>query len=474
MRWVLVLLVAFGALVLSGAALAAPPGNDGFSDATAISALPFSDTVDLTEATFEAGEPPGCYYSPNKSVWYSFTPADDMIVEVTTPNSSYDRSVVVFRDTGGGITGLEHISCAYPWSNAVARVRAGETYYIQAAYQWSSGDLNLEVAQIPPPPNDDFADASAVGSVPFSDSQTALAATVEPGEPTPSCGPTTENSFWYAFTAPADGSYTVHTSGGFTTIAFFRGSSLGDLTEIDCATYGNTSRSVHSAEGEITYVRISDAYGGSNGPVTVSLDVAPSPVADFWYWPSDPSRFDTVSFNASSYDPGGNPIVEQVFEFGDGTSASGCCVQHAYGKDGSYTVRVTATTSDGRSATAEKVLQVRTHDVAIAKLTVPQTANAGQTRSIVIGLTNAAYAENVQVVLYRSVVGGGFEQVGSLTQPVPVRGPNRTTSFSILYTFTPADAAVGKVTFKAVATILGARDALPADNEAVALPTVVR
>jgi hypothetical protein len=41
------------------------------------------------------------------------------------------------------------------------------------------------------------------------------------------------------------------------------------------------------------------------------------------------------------------------------------------------------------------------------------------------------------------------------------------------YTFTSADAALGTLTFKAVATIIGAPDAIPADNTASAPPTRV-
>ena len=54
-----------------------------------------------------------------------------------------------------------------------------------------------------------------------------------------------------------------------------------------------------------------------------------------------------------------------------------------------------------------------------------------------------------------------------------VRARWQRTSFTFSYTFRAEDQAAGKVTFKAVATISGARDALPADNEVVALPTRV-
>ena len=81
-----------------------------------------------------------------------------------------------------------------------------------------------------------------------------------------------------------------------------------------------------------------------------------------------------------------------------------------------------------------------------------------------MALKNTRYGESVTIVFYRSRVGGGgWDQVGSQTQSVPARS-RKTTTFSALYTFTADDKAVGKVTFKAVAMINGARDALPADN----------
>jgi hypothetical protein len=64
--------------------------------------------------------------------------------------------------------------------------------------------------------------------------------------------------------------------------------------------------------------------------------------------------------------------------------------------------------------------------------------------------------------------------IGSRTVAVPAAHGGRTTQFDFQYTFTAADGDTGKVTFKAFATILGARDALPADNAAIAAPTTVK
>jgi hypothetical protein len=108
--------------------------------------------------------------------------------------------------------------------------------------------------------------------------------------------------------------------------------------------------------------------------------------------------------------------------------------------------------------------------VAITRLSAPTTAKSGQTRPIEVNVNNRRYPETVEVQLFKSVP-GGLELVGVLTQSVLKRATTQTTDFSFSYTFTTADTSLGKVTFQAVATIIGARDALPADNTAIAVPT---
>jgi hypothetical protein len=48
------------------------------------------------------------------------------------------------------------------------------------------------------------------------------------------------------------------------------------------------------------------------------------------------------------------------------------------------------------------------------------------------------------------------------------------TDVTFSYTFTKADAAMKKVTFRVVVSVLDNRDALPGDNEVIALPTSVK
>jgi PKD repeat protein len=203
----------------------------------------------------------------------------------------------------------------------------------------------------------------------------------------------------------------------------------------------------------------------------VKAAVTPWPVMDFWNYPYDPSTYDWISFGLYDETP-----TEWTchWDFGDGSTFDQCWVNSVkrFNADGDYTVSVQVTNGEGERSSFSKVISVRTHDVAIAKFTVPQSARVNQTRQLVVSVNNRRYPENVQVELYK-ITPNGDVWVGTLKQLVPVRPSNRTTPFSFNYTFTAEDALNGKVTFHAMAFILDAREAWPADNEIISLPTRV-
>lgn len=194
------------------------------------------------------------------------------------------------------------------------------------------------------------------------------------------------------------------------------------------------------------------------------------PPGGFWNDPSDPSIFDVVAFGLDGYAP---PEWECVWDFGDGTTKNTQCwdVQYKqYNADGDYTVNVLVTNEYGDTVSLSRVVSVRTHDVAITKFTVPQSARAGQTRQLTVYVRNTRYPENVQIELYKN----DFIWVGTLIQDVPPRSANRTTAFNFSYTFTAEDARIGKVTFRAMAFILNnGGDDWQVDNDVIALPTRV-
>jgi hypothetical protein len=327
------------------------------------------------------------------------------------------------------------------------------------------------------PANDNFSGAAAIGALPFSDVTNLASASIEPGEPVPSCaiyyGPVS-NTTWYAFTSAQ--SQTVTARIGYAQIsaavAAYTGGGVSSLTSTGCGVFGNTV-TFRANAGTTYYFQVGGLFGQS-GQVEFRLELTPPPTASFFEYPYDPSIFDDVQFYDNSYDPGGLGIQSRQWNFGDGASVttSSYSASHRYGGDGSYTVQLTVTTPDGRTGSTSQTIVVRTHDVAITKFTVPSAASSGQTRQISVGVNSKRNPETVEVQLFKSVP-GGYQLVGSLTQAVPVRPSNRTTDFNFSYTFTSVDAQIGKVTFRAVANVSGARDALPADNEAVAAPTKV-
>ncbi len=328
----------------------------------------------------------------------------------------------------------------------------------------------------PPPTNDDFADATPVTDLPYSETTTTNGATRETNEPFATCGfGSTTGTLWWAFTPSETQTVSARASAQFfsTYTAVYTGTSLSNLSQIACENFSDLTSFVAEV-GQTYFLQVGSVFGDS-GTLQFQIDVAPPPTASFGFFPSDASKFDLVQFFDNSFDPADIGIETQSWDFGDGASDTGCCPEHRYAQDGEYTVVLTVTTFDGRSASTSLVVSIETHDVAITKFSVPNSTQAGQTRSISVGVNSRLHTEQVQVVLYRSQPGpfGDFVEVGRLTQTTPVRSGNRTTSFPFAYTFTADDAAVGKVTFRATATILDERDALPADNEAISAPTKV-
>lgn len=483
MRRLIIMLAAGLSLATTGypaVAQAATAPNDSFASATVISSLPYSTTEDTSQATSDPSDPSGC--SSNGSIWFSFTPTSDMRVEADTFGSSYDTVLSAWTGTQGA---LNLLACNNDFSGAQSKITfaaaAGTTYYFMAAQCCGDGgngggSLQFSVSQVIPPGNDDFANATSIGALPFSDTQDLSTATAELAEPSPGCFGTS-NTVWYALTAGTTGSVTATADQYGVGIAAYTGNSLASLSRVGCTQVAYYNPLTFRAEAGTTYYFQVGAwccndFGNGFGPVTFHLDVAPNPVAQFYYYPGDPSSFDAIQFFDQSNDPAGAGISSRVWDFGDGATSTELYPTHGYAADGDYTVHLTVTTTDGRTASTSQVLQVRTHDVAITRLAVPKSAHVGQTIAINVYVQNTRYPETVEVNLAKGTP-GGYAQVGSLTESVPVKTAGQTTRFAFTYTVTSDDKAIGKITFIAIATIIGYRDAVPADNGLQSTPVSV-
>jgi hypothetical protein len=141
------------------AALAAPPANDDYVDATAVT-LPFAGSVSTVEATTESTDPLDCAGAAH-SVWYTFTSDFDGYVGVDTFGSDFDTVLTAFTgapgsfsqiacndDTGGGVQSAIRFAVA-----------SGTTYSIMAhgccggsdGTEGSSGNLVLNADVASPP-----------------------------------------------------------------------------------------------------------------------------------------------------------------------------------------------------------------------------------------------------------------------------------------------------------------------------------
>jgi hypothetical protein len=214
MRFVLRFLVLTG---LAAVALVSPltagavVANDDFANATAISTVPYSATVDNTGATLEPGEPPACWPPIDNTVWFKFTPAVTGGVSIDTLGSfgsigstgNY-TSGAVYRADGAGFAGLTLLGCITGSNNYTTSLLAdaNTTYYIQVGGIYGqTGVIDLHLTAIPPPAFDDRNSATMISNVSYQNEANSLFATSAASDP--SCFGTGA-TVWYRFTPAED------------------------------------------------------------------------------------------------------------------------------------------------------------------------------------------------------------------------------------------------------------------------------
>lgn len=139
-----------------------PAMNDNFADATVISALPFQQRADIRLATLEPFEPAPCGWGQfDKSVWYSFTP--DQNVTVTARAKAYepwtwwwDGAYAVY--TGSALDNLSRGDrpCGEFYGDYTGGVtfqaEAGVTYHIQIGGMYGGNGIVDFTLDLAPPP----------------------------------------------------------------------------------------------------------------------------------------------------------------------------------------------------------------------------------------------------------------------------------------------------------------------------------
>ena len=167
---VLISLIATASLAFATPALAAVPPNDTYAGSTPIGSLPFTDSLDTTQATTDADDTEmntasGCgFAATDASVWYAFTAPSDETVVIDASASTYTVGVIVATGIPGSFSG---VACGAFFGGGAPQPKAtggplvfdalsGVTYAILAFDFGQDGvngrTLNISVDVAPPPP----------------------------------------------------------------------------------------------------------------------------------------------------------------------------------------------------------------------------------------------------------------------------------------------------------------------------------
>jgi len=286
------------------------PANDNFASPAIVAGLPYTKTgIKNDGATTQSGEDlavPPCTGTGGigKTVWFRYTPSQNVSATIDTIGSDYDTIVTVFRGTA--LTALTQLACDDDsGGNHLSRITsfpmtAGQTYdfqvggFIDPNQPVAVGNLTFNITVVGPS-NDAFGNASLIGSLPFQVTKvdTTLAST-EPNEPTdPGCNPTAPitDTLWYKYMPASTVTVTASTVGSTTTdgvskmdtvLGLYRGTAIGALTKIACdddsgVAPGNAGASritgVTLTGGQTYYFQVGGFAGGLTESGLISFDV---------------------------------------------------------------------------------------------------------------------------------------------------------------------------------------------------------
>jgi hypothetical protein len=132
-----VVVVTIAGVINAGVAMAAPPTNDTEASAVVVDAVPFTHSMDTTEAT--PGGPRFCWNSA--SVFYRFTPTEDVRVQADLIGTEYDPTLGVYtRDVDGQVQAIGCNDDRFGLASGLRfRASAGTTYYFIVGQCCSNG-----------------------------------------------------------------------------------------------------------------------------------------------------------------------------------------------------------------------------------------------------------------------------------------------------------------------------------------------
>jgi hypothetical protein len=264
----------------------AAPANDNFAG-SAISGADGSVSGDNTDATAQAGEPTIAGSAPDRSVWYSWTAAENGPTTFNLRDATFDTTLGVF--TGSAVNALTPVASnddfnLTPQSKVTFTATAGTTYRIAVdGFGAAQGPFGLQYSQSGPA-NDDFASPAALTGATGKISTNSDRSTGEPGEP--NHGGIPDRSVWYSWTAPETGPAVFHTreSSFDTVVAAYTGTTITGLTQLasnDQFNGTDQSKITFAATAGTTYRIAVDGFGSTTGSVGLQWTTNPPANDDF-------------------------------------------------------------------------------------------------------------------------------------------------------------------------------------------------
>ncbi|HEX8065761.1 MAG TPA: hypothetical protein VF520_04450 [Thermoleophilaceae bacterium] len=253
------------------------PANDLLSAAEPLVGSSASATGENFGATLEAGEPTA---GGSASVWYSWTAPASGTASLTFASADFSAAVTVY--TGDAVGSLAEVARGSRYGPARFGAVAGTTYRIavDADSPTPGGGFTLNLALVPPPANDDFADASDLTGETSAAGGTIAGATTDPGEPVHGYAGRTA-SVWYSWTAPSSGVavVTLPTRDSYVTAFAYAGDALDSLALLAAGDYSSELR--FAAVAGTTYrVAVAGEPSDDRGGFSISVDVRQPPPND--------------------------------------------------------------------------------------------------------------------------------------------------------------------------------------------------
>ena len=302
--------------------------------------------------------------------------------QTVTLAAAANASSYQWYEGSGGDTSQPVAGANKPWL-VTAALSQSTAYWVRATNCLGTADSRTATVTVyPPPPNDDFADATALTGASLQTTGTNAGATGETGEsvigyfyPNPATGP--GHSVWWTWTAPTDGVVTVDTLGSDfdTVLGVYVGPAVNALTSVQSDDNGGpslSSRLSFQATGGSSYQIAVDGRGNAIGNITLNLALstafAPSITSQPVNTTAAAGANTTLSVSALAYPP---PTYQwQRLAVGSATWAS-------LTDDGTFAGTTTATltiTHDGLSMSGDQYRCVLDNGLAPATSTAATLA----------------------------------------------------------------------------------------------------